>query len=72
MLQVDPNYASRVKMFKQARLNSLVDEVIADNAETLADVAGKTVDDLIKQHTLVSPKQAAELKAHFNLELKGK
>jgi hypothetical protein len=66
-LQIDPNFESRRRMMAKARLDTQVNSEVEVADELLAEIAGKISDDLIRQHTLVSPEQAAELQAHFNL-----
>ena len=65
---LDPNHQSRVAMMKRARLGNAIDEARAATSAALEKTAGDLADDLLKQHTLVSPDQASELEAHFNLE----
>lgn len=54
-------------MMAKARLDSKTNAELAVTDELLAEIAGKISDDLIRQHTLVSPEQAAELRAHYDL-----
>jgi hypothetical protein len=68
-LRIDPNFRSRVEMMRKARLDGIMGEAVAASAAALAETAHNITEDLIAQHTLVSPEQAAELKAHFELEL---
>lgn len=68
-LRIDPNFRSRVEMMRKARLDGIMGEAVAASAAALAETAHNITEDLIAQHTLVSPEQAAELRAHFELEL---
>lgn len=66
-MRLDPNFKSRVEMMRKARMGEIIAHGAATTEALLDQRASDLADDLISQHTLVSPEQAAELEAHFNL-----
>ena len=55
--------------YSDLSLSLLIEAVVAANIAALNEVAQKVTKDLISQHRIVSPEQAAELHAWFALDL---